>query len=145
MMNLKLNWGVKIFTVYGIFVLFMIFMVSRTMKHDVNLVSKDYYAKELVFQDQIEKINNLKNLDQKVSYKITANTVEINVPEGAVAEGELHFFRPSDPNLDVIVSLKNSETIVVPITEFKKGMYRLKADWAANGMEYYAEEIIVIP
>jgi hypothetical protein len=146
-MKFKFNWGVKIFTVYGLFVAFMIFMVSRTMKHDVNLVSKDYYAKELAFQGQIDKIANAKKLDEKLSYRITTDVVYIHIPGKNIENGEITFFRPSDPKMDFIFSVGTSETgdVSVPATSFKSGMYRMKVDWESNSESYYIEEIIVIP
>jgi hypothetical protein len=140
-----MNWGIKIFAVYGLFVALMIFMVSLTMKHDVNLVAPDYYAKELVFQGQIDKAENLKKLNEKVIVKIEDGFIKVALPKGLSAKGSLYFFRPSDSKLDLTFALENSELFEVPLTDFSKGMYRLKAEWAAEGVEYYSEEIVVIP
>jgi hypothetical protein len=140
-----MNWGIKIFTVYGLFVALMVFMVSLTMQHDINLVSPDYYAKELAFQDQIDKAENLKKLNEKVSVKINDGLLNIAVPKGENAKGSIHFFRPSDAKLDLKFDIENQEVFDFALSDFKKGMYRLKIEWASQGVEYYSEEIVVIP
>jgi hypothetical protein len=139
-----MNWGVKIFTVYGLFVALMIFMVVNTMKHDVDLVSADYYAKELAFQGQIDKANNFKELNEKVAFKIGDSGVAFFIPGGEELSGVLVFFRPSDPKMDKVFTIVSPE-MYIPVSELSSGMYKVKLDWKAGGREYFDEQIIVIP
>jgi hypothetical protein len=140
-----MNWGIKIFSVYGLFVAFMIFLVALTMREDVNLVSKDYYVKELAFQGQIDKTNRTAALSEKITWRITDSEIEISLPGSNISEGEIYFFRPSDPKLDITVPVNTEPIISVPLSVFSKGMYRMKADWTNKDETYYSETIIVIP
>jgi hypothetical protein len=141
----RFHWGVKIFTFYGLFVALIIFMVIQTMQHDVNLVSKDYYAQELVFQDQIEKINRTKLLETQPKVFITDSNLELFIAEESI--GEVVFFRPSDPKLDFMAPLSDATDgkLTLPLALFVKGMYKMKLDFSIDGIHYFKEEIIVIP
>ncbi|MBA3900960.1 MAG: FixH family protein [Bacteroidetes bacterium] len=145
MKKFNFHWGFKIFTFYGSFVALIIFMVLQAMRHDVNLVSEDYYAKELAFQGQIEKVNRTKTLASQLKVKIGAGMFELTVPEGS--KGEVLFFRPSDPKLDFTISLDEAVNGValIPLSLFTSGMYKIKVDFSIGEAEYYKEEIIVIP
>ena len=56
-----MNWGWKIALVYTLFALMTLgFVVLGSMKK-VNLVEKDYYEKEIKYQEQIDKIRNDKS------------------------------------------------------------------------------------
>jgi hypothetical protein len=49
------NWGTGIALVYTVFALSMIALVVSSFSKKLDLDSKDYYAQELVFQNQIDK------------------------------------------------------------------------------------------
>ena len=60
---MKFNWGTGITIFFLSFVVFMLFMAYKCFQTDFDLVTEDYYAKELVYQETIKKLNNEKNLD----------------------------------------------------------------------------------
>jgi nitrogen fixation protein FixH len=142
---MKLHWGIKIFTVYGLFVALMIFMVMQSMKHDVDLVSKDYYAQELAFQGQIEKTNRAKTLKEQPKWSIRNGSFILTVPN--ITAGDVTFFRPSNQKLDFTVSLNEADSgeFEIPLNSFASGMYKMKIDFEIEGELYYKEEIVVIP
>lgn len=61
----KLNWGWRISILYSGFVVFMLFMVFKTTTVKDDLVTPDYYAKELEYQQHIDKQERANQLDRK--------------------------------------------------------------------------------
>lgn len=149
MKNMKLNWGFGAFALYGSFVLFMLFMVFKTSKEKVELVTEDYYEKDMVYQQRIDKLNRTKALNEKITWQIIDNNLMIKMPGNATqnVKGDLIFFRPSDESMDLVVPIKLNENNaqLIELSKFSKGMYKVKVDWTSNDLSYYAEEIVIIP
>jgi hypothetical protein len=61
-----MNFGVKITALYLGFVALILTLVFMSFGQKVELVSKDYYAQEIAFQDKINSINNERSLNGRV-------------------------------------------------------------------------------
>ena len=58
MSAVKLNWGTRITVLYLGFVALIVFLVAGSMRQSFDLVSPDYYQKELEYQSVIEAGKN---------------------------------------------------------------------------------------
>ncbi len=67
-----MNFGSKITVLYLSFVGLILTLVFMCFGQKVELVSKDYYAQELKFQDKIDAINNEKGLSGSISHSLNA-------------------------------------------------------------------------
>ena len=67
-----MNWGYKILLVYLIFILGILFMVFKSSTQKTDLVTTDYYAKELKYQEKIDEMKQVvaQLLDEEDSVKI---------------------------------------------------------------------------
>jgi len=141
-----MNWGYRIAIFFTAFVCFMLFMVYKCVQTDFDLVAPDYYAQELVYQEQITKLENTEQLLQKPSWKIEEDGFYLYVPT-AVNNGKLVFFRPSDDNLDFELPLELDEKRMqkVPKDKFQRGMYQIQLSWSDQSKDYYLQEKIRIP
>ena len=62
---MKINWGTGIVIAFIAFISFIMYFVINmniNKKYDHDLVTEDYYKKELEFQNDIDKETNAKNL-----------------------------------------------------------------------------------
>ncbi len=141
----KFNWGHGIVTGIILFITFIMIMVYMASQHKVNLVSKDYYPKELEHQNQMDRINNAQEFINKITIDQNNERLKVVFPEffeNKNTTGNLHFFRPSDYELDQIYDLelnkKGEQTI--DVSTFNKGKYILKINWSFEGKEYYFEQ-----
>ena len=50
-----MSWGYKILGVYLVFVTGIVFLVIKSSNQKVDLVTKDYYEQELMYQDKINE------------------------------------------------------------------------------------------
>lgn len=144
---MKINWGYKIALVYIGFVLFMLALVWRTMQEKVELVTKDYYAQELVYQDKIDRIENTKSLTEQVNWELGNQMVKIIFPTqfvGKSISGNVLFFRPSDSSKDFSINLSpdSNGTMTIKSDKFIFGVYRMQIDWQVGGKNYFSEAVI---
>lgn len=145
---MKLNWGNKIAIVYIAFVVFTLGMVYLSFGEKFELVTEDYYAKELAYQDQIDKKSRLGALEEKIKVSVENQnlTIEFPHPNETVIKGKIVCFRPSDEGRDFeeIITV-NDKKHSIPLTKFIKGKYLIQIDWMANEVTYYTEKTIIIP
>lgn len=146
----QLNWGTKIAMLYIGFVALVIFMVVLSMNQKIELVSSDYYARELKYQDKIDEMNNANDLNQTIEHNITENGVTLTFPsafKGKEVIGEILFFRPSDASKDFKTDIKLNSEVQQDISAnvLSKGMYKLQIAWKADNKNYFIEKVIVIP
>lgn len=143
-MKIKFNWGT------GIVISMLIFMLATTgmmilfINQKVDLVTDNYYDKELKFQQQIDKINNTNNLEEKVELKFDGNLVSVTFPQSynvLKPEGELFFYRPSDNKKDfkIPLSIDSTGMQVVPVATLEKGFWKVQLHWSMQSLEYFNE------
>jgi len=145
---MKFNWGTGVTIFFMSFVVFILFMAYKCFQTDFDLVTEDYYAKELVYQETIQKLNNEKRLKESFFIKKLENGVSLAFPKDqAIAgiKGTVQFFRPSDKELDKYFELtQNPEgTYFFKSENFQKGIYKVKVDWESGQTSYFKEEVIV--
>jgi nitrogen fixation protein FixH len=146
---MKFNWGTGIALTYTTFALAMIFAVYRSTQYDNSLVSDHYYADDLAYQKQYDKITNANALKQdlKIANDQVTGKVELIFPEnlGRVA-GKIQFFCPSNSSLDFSLPLQLGANFhqIVSSAQLKKGLWKIKVDWSAGGRVFYKEERLTI-
>lgn len=146
---MKISWGTKIAATYILFVIGVLIMVFVFMNQDVPLVTDNYYAKELEYQNQIDKINRTNQLEEPLQIINKQSSINFIFPKqfyyNTIA-GTIHFYRPSDPAKDfaVKISADTSNTQIVSTNKFIKGVWKVKVDWEVNGMSFYNEKILMV-
>ena len=143
-----MNFGVKITILYLSFVALILTLVFLSYGQKVELVSKDYYAQELKYQDKIDAINNTNALSTSIDHKIDASTILLSInPElnkGGLS-GSINFFRPSDSSKDVKIKMNFvNDQQVISKSALEHGTYKMQLSWTSNGKNYYKEEVIYI-
>jgi len=146
----NISWGTKIAILYSSFVILIVFMVIVSMQQKVELVSDDYYANELVFQNKINEINNANALPEKITYNTFNNHFTLIFPtffKDKQITGNIQFYRPSDKLKDVNLPIHLNADLEqsVDLKKLSKGMYKMKVEWNCNKIGYFTEETIVIP
>jgi hypothetical protein len=149
MMKMKFNWGTGILIVIVIFLVAVIAFFIFINSLDINLVEDNYYEKELVYQERIDKINNTSALAGKIKITQEPGFIIIQFPDidsTFIPEGSLLFYRPSDPGKDFTVPLQLSDSLrqAFVVSGLDKGRWMLKLDWKMGGNEYYFEEGVII-
>ncbi len=145
----KSLWGWGIAAVYTIFAVATLGFVAFTMRQKVELVTTDYYAKEVVYEDQINRVRQSNDLATPVICQLTADGkfVQVQFPaELQSVRGEITLYRPSESSLDMKVAAQpNKQGIqMIPTAKLAHGAWRVKINWSAEGREFYNEFPITV-
>jgi len=145
-----MNWGYKIFLSFVVFTMFLGVLVYRSLQAKVNLVSKDYYKKEIMFQDHIDKMANELALEQSVSivHNSKSNLLLIEFPkELEVKKARLTLYRPSNASMDRVWELQLSLDNVFEIatTSLSSGLWIAQMEWSNQTKSFYKEQNIFLP
>ena len=77
---MKINWGTGIVIAFGLFmtfILYFVFEVQSNSKYDNDLVVEEYYKHDSHFQEEMARIQNAHDLQQKPSITYNSEGVRI--------------------------------------------------------------------
>jgi len=147
---MKINWGTAIVLAFIGFISFiMYFVISMNFndKYNHDLVTEDYYKKELGYQDDINKQNNAQALDQDITYEKTSEGLVFKFPENFDTKkitGKVFLYRPSNKQLDFETPISLSESyLLVPDKRLLDGRWNITIDWQYNETSYLFKKSIV--
>ena len=147
---MKINWGTGIVLAFIGFISFiMYFVISMNFnnKYDHDLVVEDYYGEELMYQNDINKLENSKKLSENISCQITDAGLLIQFPKDFDASkitGNVFLYRPSNKQLDFDTAISISKTyLLIPDNRLVDGRWNIKIDWQYNGNSYLFKESII--
>ena len=143
-----MNWGYKILLVYIIFITGIMFLVFKSSSQKMDLVTTDYYAKELKYQQKIDAMKNVHQLSDTVKYEMNEGKLTIVFPKdfaGKKITGDVLLYCPSDEDKDVTQNFSVQDlSVIIPVHVYNKGLYELQLSWQANETSYYFEKKLVI-
>lgn len=145
----KSYWGWGVAAIYTAFALGTLGVVFLTSRQKIELVSKDYYAKEVAYEQQIRRERETQAIDERVTCFVTddGGFIRLSFPaEQGKVRGTLTLYRPSDSALDreIKLDVDAAGAQLIPIGALTKGRWRAKVAWEADGREYYKEFVLMI-
>jgi len=145
----KINWGWRITIVYLGFVLFMLFMVFKTQQQTIELVTTDYYAKELKYQDQLDKMNRANALAEPLHWNVNATGIILSFSKEMAEKGvksNIVLYCPSNSKNDFATDCNADAEgkCFIPANKLKSGVYQIQIEWQAADVSYYNEGTIRI-
>lgn len=148
-MNSKFHWGHGIMVFMGLFIIFISVFVYKTLfdnRYDHQLESKNYYNEELMYQVEVNRINNADALSENVQTQAKEDGLYIVFPSVFSPEkvkGIVELKRPDNNKLDYTTEIKlDSLTMIIPEDQLDKGVYNLKIIWNYDGKDYQKNEQI---
>lgn len=148
---MKINWGTGIviaFALFMSFILYFVFEVQSNSKYDNDLVVEEYYKHDSHFQEEMGRIQNAHDLQQKPSITYTEKGVNVVFPasfEVNDVKGNVLLYRPSNKKFDfnTQIALTNS-ALVIPSTKLVKGRWDVNMEWQYKGKKYLSKEVIYV-
>ena len=141
---MKFNWGHGLFVVIILGITGFLTLVFISTGERIDMVTDEYYPKELKYQDQIEKTKNYNALAQKIELKVNGDLAVVfpkltDKPEGIT--GNIHIYRPSDKRLDLEkeIQLDTTYTTMFNKSVLQSGKYEVIIEWQANNQPYLAK------
>lgn len=147
---MKWNWGKGIvLAMLGFigFILYFVITMSTDKKYSHDLVTEDYYAKEMAYQKEIDAETNTENLVGKIDSKKVSDGWLITFPtefDTSKVKGTLAFYRPSNQQLDFEVPLVFTDHEVrIPDKNLIGGRWDITIEWVyQEKMFMYKEKIV---
>lgn len=148
---MKINWGTGIviaFALFMSFILYFVFEVQSNSKYDNDLVVEEYYKHDSHFQEEMARIQNAHDLQQKPSIVYSEEGVKVAFPanfESDKIKGNILLYRPSNKKFDfnTQIALTNS-AMLIPKDKLVKGRWDVNMEWQYNGTKYLTKEVIYV-
>ena len=147
---MKINWGTGL--VIGMllfigFIMFFVITMSTDKKYSHDLVTEEYYKKEMMYQEEIDAEENLSSLSSKLQGYKTPEGWVINFPQDIIPSklnGTVFLYRPSNKQLDFDFPLVlSSSNLLIPDNRLLDGRWNITLDWEYEGKKYlYKKEIV---
>lgn len=145
---MKLNWGTGIAILYSGFVAMILVLVVMSTNQKIDLVTDNYYAEELRFQDKINKTKRAKALADPLKWEVNEKGILIHYPKSFSEKnltGKVNLYCPSDDSKDLSFEVNSTDNIqLVPSSKIPEGRYHLQIDWKNGEETYWNEDLIVI-
>jgi hypothetical protein len=149
MQKFEFNWGKKIALLYISFVLFMVVLAVMASGEKQELVSDDYYARELRFQEELNIKQQTKALQVQPQWKVAQNSIAFLFPtdsSGKSITANIVLYKASDRKMDKSFDIKvpADGKYTLPTADLGSGVYKLILNWNENGKQYINEGIVNI-
>lgn len=142
-----MNWFNRMMLVLLAFIGLMVYLIVRSSRASLPLVTEKYYEAELKYQDQIDKEHNEKTLVNKLEIDTLANKLKIILPTDFnvnEVSGNIKFYFPADDSKDKNLPLVFAENNIQEIDiKDLKGNYTIQVEWSYQGKSYYKEKKII--
>lgn len=146
---MKINWGTGIvlaFIGFIAFILYFVVQMASDSKTNHELVTEDYYKKELEYQQEIDAQNNAKDNAWELDVRKVPGGLQLSFPEKiapSTITGTVSLYRPSNEHLDfdLPISLSNSH-LLIPDKRLLGGRWDISVSWMHEGQKYLHKDKI---
>jgi hypothetical protein len=141
-------WPHAITAVYIAFAAAMVAFVIFTTHSPTDLVTPDYYERELQHQDHLERERRgMAATDYAFTVDTGARQLALRFPAGPAVTGSILLYRPSDATLDrtVPIATDADRRQMVDLSGCVPGLWKVEVQWEQGGVGFYREHTLVTP
>lgn len=147
---MKINWGTGIVLAFIAFISFILYFVVRMSMDDQanhDLVTKEYYKRELAYQNEIDASENAAKMGAKLKVVKSEKGLTIFFPEQYEPnkiKGIVSLYRPSNKHLDIDFPISLSKThLLIPDNRLVDGRWDIAVKWEYKGKIFLHKEKLV--
>ncbi len=144
---MKINWGTGIvlaFIGFITFILYFVFRMSTDDRANHDLVTDDYYKKELQYQQDIDASKYASKMDANLKVQKTDEGLVVYFPERFEPQkitGTVSLYRPSNKHLDTDFPISLSKThLLIPDNRLVDGRWDIAIKWQYEGNTFLHKE-----
>ncbi len=143
-------WPTAITGFFVVAIIFIISFIIFAVRQRNDLVSADYYEREVRFQSQLDSMNRSQSLATQsvVTFEPEQQAIVITLPAGQMqgATGSIHLYRPSDARLDhkLPLALDAAGKQSLDAKGLRDGLWKVRVTWSAGGQEYYLDQPVIV-
>lgn len=147
---MKLHFGHGVALTLTLFAVMLGWFLVRALRNGEELVTEDYYAKELRFQQDIDLLQRAAAHGESVLMEVKGEQLRVVFPaalRGRKITGNLYLMRPSNARADqhLQVEADSNGTFTVGTAHWLRGHYRARLDWQADGNDHLSEQALDLP
>lgn len=144
-----MNWGNKLLVTFIVFGAGMGFLVYKAVNTNFELVDKEYYKKELRYQEVIDGVKRANDLSDVVKLSQTDRGIVLQMPSDMLNQkvsGSVYLYCAYNSKKDKQFELSTDDKgiQVFDVSHIAPGDYIAKISWNANGSNYYTEKPITV-
>lgn len=145
----KFNWGHGLALSFVVFAVGTFVMVYIAVTTKVDLVTENYYEKELRYQEQIDIMTNTNAYGAHITVSFDDDSIRICYPKLGLVNayhGTVSLFRPSDQSKDIAVDVAPDSAYRQSIysARMAAGLWRMKIAWSVGDTEFYHEQPLIL-
>ena len=147
---MKINWGTGIVLAFIGFISFILYFVVRMSTDDSanhDLVTEEYYKKELAYQQQIDASKTAMEMNANLTVEKTAEGLMIYFPgrfNPNKISGTVSLYRPSNKHLDTNFPISLSKThLLIPDNRLVDGRWDISINWEYEGNSFLHKQKLV--
>ncbi|MFD2100723.1 FixH family protein [Flagellimonas iocasae] len=147
---MKINWGTGIvlaFIGFITFILYFVFRMSTDDRANHDLVTEEYYKKELTYQQDIDASKTADEFNANLNVEKSEEGLTIVFPERfdpAKITGIVSLYRPSNKHLDTDFPISLSKThLLIPDNRLVGGRWDITVKWQYEGKTFLHKEKLV--
>ncbi len=143
-------WPIAITGFFIIAIIFIATFIAFAVRQREDLVSADYYEREVGYQKQLDTMNRSQSFADTtvVTFQPTQQVIVITLPvaQSKGATGSIHLYRPSDARMDreLPLALSTDGTQRLDARKLSDGLWKVRVKWIANGQEYFLDQPVVV-
>ncbi len=140
-----MNWGKGIAIALGAFVIFILVLAIKLMSTNVDLVTPDYYDREINYSQEMDAVQNSEDLKEKIALNSIEGYLAIRIPDDLnVKNLEVKLIRNNNDKLDRNYKIANTKTFLIDKKELVAGRYDAELLYTINGEKYMQKEKIYL-
>ena len=143
----KSLWPYGIIGVYVVFIAALATYVTFALSNDVELVTKNYYQKEIEHDAHMKRVKRTQALGETVNVHLdeASQSLVLKLPPTHITdefEGRVQFYFPADATQDQFIPLdiEESGTQEFHSLGLKSGLWRMKVSWESGSNEFHFEK-----
>ena len=114
-------------------------------KGNADLVSEDYYKKEIEYEKEISALKNTEACKEKVAVMDKGDFIIFQFPTTKNIENiEIQLLRPNNDKKDVTVTEKNTKNVMIEKKKLEKGIYKASIHYTSQGQRFLQKEELKI-
>jgi nitrogen fixation protein FixH len=144
-------WPLGIILTLGVFIAGTAGLIVMACSQRVELVSPDYYERELKFQGRIDQVERTHRAagQASVAYDVAGKCITISLPAGQAGReisGRIELYRPSAAGLDRAMQLapdvKGMQRL--DAASLAPGLWKVRVSWTFERQDYFLDEKVVV-
>ncbi len=143
-------WPIAITGFFIIAIIFIATFIAFAVRQREDLVSADYYEREVRYQSQLDSMNRSQVVAAKtvVTFEPAQQAIIIALPEAKVpgVTGIIHLYRPSDARQDreLPLSLDKAGIQHLDSKMLSDGLWKVRVKWNVGGEEFFIEQPVIV-